>query len=106
MFNEIEGMLSRFTGGNADPQAVQQAASEHVDGMSTDELSGHLQTAAGNLQQNGQGAVAQELIRIATGPHDAESLKTDAVAFIRDNPQVIAQFAPSFAQGILGKLGV
>lgn len=108
MFNELEGMLQKATGGaGADPQAVAQAADQHVSGMDAGELTDHLQTAAGNLRQSGEPDLAQQIeSMIEHKQADPEALKTAAVTLIRENPQIIARFAPPFAQGILGKLGL
>ncbi len=107
MFNEIEGMVQSALGGNANPQAVGDAAGAHVATMDAGELSGHLQTAADNARQGGDEDVAQQIeSMIARGQADPTALKTAAVDFIRNNPQVLQQFAPPFARGILSKLGV
>jgi len=107
VFNEIEGVMAQVTGANADPGAVANAAEQHVAGMDPNELSGHLQTAATNLRQNGDTDLAEQIERMVQGGSvDPESLKAAAVAFLRDNPQVLAQFAPPFAQGVLSKLGI
>ncbi len=107
MFDGLEGMLQKVTGGNADPQAVGDAADQHVAGMDANDLTDHLQTAAGNLRQSGDEGLAQQIEgMIERKQADPEALKGAAVTFIRENPQVLARFAPSFAQGILSKIGL
>ncbi len=106
MFN-LESILGNLTGGKADPQAVQEAASEHVSSMDSGELSDHLETAAERAEQNGQPGMAsqiQSLISQHGGNPDA--LKSAAVEYIKNNPKVLTQFAPSFAKGILGRFGL
>ncbi len=107
MFDSIKNAVEQAVGGNLDPQALGQAASDHVASVDNDQLAGHLQTAATNLQQQRQGDLAQQAMglisQLQSNPQDA---KGAIVAFIQSNPQVIAHFAPEFAQGILARLGV
>ena len=106
MFNEIQGLLQSVTGGDTDPQAVASAADDHVSDMDSGELSDHLQTAADNARQNGNEDTAQEIEgMISSGQANPDELKSMAVNYIRQNPQVLEHFAPPFVQGILGKLG-
>jgi len=94
-------------GGNVDPQAVDNAASDHINNMDGNELGDHLDTAGQNLQQNGQGDLAQQVMAIASQARDnPDAAKSAAIDLIKNNPQIIQHFAPSFAQGILGKLGL
>ena len=59
------------------------------------------------MRQNGETDLAQQVESMIQNKRaDPEALKTAAIAFIRDNPQVLARFAPPFAQGILSRLGV
>jgi len=107
MFDGLESMLNKVTGGSADPQAVGDAADQHIGTMDPDELTGHLQTAAGNLRQSGENDLAQQIEgMIQRKQVDPDELKAAAVTLIRENPQIIARFAPPFAQGILSKLGI
>ena len=105
MFNSLESFASQVMGGNVDLQALEQAVGLHVGSLDSGQLSDHLQTAATNLQQNGQGDLAQQATslaeQIASNPGDA---KDAVVSFIQNNPQVLQHFAPEFAQGILSKL--
>lgn len=106
MFDELKNVAGGLLG-NADPQAVGDAASEHVQNMDPDELGGHLQTAAGNLEQNGQSDVAQQVMGIVSKlQSDPNGAKDEAIALVRSNPQILQHFAPGFAQGILNKLGM
>ncbi|MDQ6825762.1 MAG: hypothetical protein M3Z14_01000 [Candidatus Eremiobacteraeota bacterium] len=107
MFNNLQNMLQQVTGGGADSGAVERAATDHVSSMDSDELTGHMPNAADNLQQDGQGGLAQQLSGIISEKQtDPAGLKDAAVNFIKNNPQVLAHFAPPFAQGLLGRLGV
>ena len=107
MFDELKNVAGGLLGGNADPQAIGDAASEHVQNMDPNELGGHLETAAGNLQANGQGDVAQQVLGIASKlQSDPGGARDEAIALVRSNPQILQHFAPGFAQGILGKIGM
>ncbi len=107
MFDELKNVAGGLVGGNADPQAVGDAADQHVQNMDPNELGGHLQTAAANAQQSGQPDIAQQLLGIVSKmKSDPSGAKDDAVALIRSNPQILQRFAPGFAQGIMGKLGM
>jgi hypothetical protein len=105
MFN-MENMVQQVTQGNPDPQTIEDAAHKHVDSLDAKDLSGHLHTAADNMTQSGETGLAKQLEEmIQRRQSDPEGLKDDAVSFIKGNPHVLARFAPSFAQGILSKLG-
>ncbi|MBV9646200.1 MAG: hypothetical protein JO043_01910 [Candidatus Eremiobacteraeota bacterium] len=105
MFGNIENMISQVTGGQVDPQQLEQAASEHVSEMDSGELANHLQNAADTANQNGNPQVAQDLMNMVQQHRvDPDSLKNAAVQYLRDNPGVLSHFAPPFAQGILSKV--
>ncbi|HEY1975770.1 MAG TPA: hypothetical protein VGG89_04475 [Candidatus Baltobacteraceae bacterium] len=105
MFNEVEGLVQKFTTGEIDQGSVSQAASEQVNTMPHEEVAQHVQTAAQNAQQNGDPDMAQQLMQIvAQHGSDPQALKQDVVSLISSNPQVIQHFAPEFAQKILGAL--
>ena len=105
MFSEITGILEKVTSGDADPQAVSQAASDHVESMDHSDLTQHLQTAADNANQSGQGDFAQQIVGIIErNGTNVDGLKQDAVALISNNPEILQQFAPDFAKGLLGRL--
>lgn len=105
MFNEVTGLLQQVTSGQVDPQSVSQAANDHVGSMDPSDVSQHLQTAADNANQNGQGDVAQVIIGIIERDGtNIDALKTDAIGLITSNPQILQHFAPEFAQGVLGRL--
>lgn len=98
--------MQQVTGGSADSGAVEQAATDHVSSMDPAELTQHMQTAADNLDQNGQSGLAGQLSGIVSQGHsDPQALKDAAVSFIKNNPQVLQHFAPSFAQGLIGRMG-
>lgn len=105
MFNNLEDMVQKAVSGNVDPQAVEQAAAQHVQQCDNGELADHMQTAADNLQQQGNGDLGQQAMSLAEQVRSNPSGAKDAVvSFIKNNPQVLQHFAPSFAQGILSKL--
>lgn len=108
MFDQLKTMAGGVLGGgNVDPQAVDDAASDHINTMDGNELGDHLDTAGQNLQQSGQGDLAQQVMSIASQARDnPDAAKSAAIDLIKNNPQIIQHFAPSFAQGILGKLGL
>ncbi len=105
MFNEISGLLRQLTSGQVDQQSVSQAANDHVGSMDGSDVSQHLQTAADNADQNGQGDVVQAITGIIERDGtDTEALKRDAIGLISSNPQILQHFSPEFAQGILSRL--
>ncbi len=115
MFDNLENLAQQALGekldpqalaGNLDPQAVGQAVSEHLGTMDGGQVADHLQTAATNLQQQGQGDMAQQAMALVSQLQSNPAGAKDAiVAFVSSNPQVLQHFAPSFAQGILSRLG-
>ncbi len=107
MFNNLQNMMQQVTGGNADSGAIEQAATDHVSSMDSGELAQHMRTAAGNLEQNGQGGLGGQLTALVSQQQsNPQGLKDAAVSFIKNNPQVLEHFAPSFAQGLLGRMGI
>lgn len=105
MFNEISGLLQQVTSGQVDQQSVSQAANDHVGSMDPSEVTQHLQTAADNANQNGQGDIAQVITGfIERDGANPDALKQDAVGLITNNPQILQQFAPEFARGILSRI--
>jgi len=105
MFNEVEGLLQRVTTGEVDQPSVSQAANDHVSSMDPSQLSQHLQTAADNANQNGQGDLAQQLMSVVSqNSSNPQGLKQAAISLITNNPQVLQQFAPDFAKGILNRI--
>ncbi|MDQ2817110.1 MAG: hypothetical protein M3T49_02705 [Candidatus Eremiobacteraeota bacterium] len=105
--NEFSGLLQRVTGGDADPQAVEQAATDHVSSMGSGELSDHMQTAADNARQNGQGDLAQQITGLVSqNGTNPQGLKDAAISLIKSNPQVLTHFAPPFAQGLLSRINL
>jgi hypothetical protein len=105
MFDVLKGLAQQVTGGQVDPQALAQAASDHLGSLDNGQISDHLQTAAANLQANGQSDLATQAenlaSQVASNPSGAIG---DVTTFIQNNPQVLEHFAPDFAQGILSKL--
>ena len=105
MFNEVEGLLERVTGGQADPQTVENAVQSHIGNMDQTELTQHLQTAAAGAEMNGQNDVSQQIMGLLNQHgSDPQGLKDQAIALIKNNPQILQHFAPDFAKGILSKI--
>jgi hypothetical protein len=105
MFGEVASLLQRFGGGSADESASAQAAAEdHVQSLPADEVQDHVQTAADNARNSGQSDVAQLLERVLAGGASEEDLKQGLIDAVKSNPQILAHFAPSFAQGILSRI--
>ncbi len=101
---DLGSMIQQVTGGGS-TEALEQAAEQHLGSMAPEEITQHLQTAAGNANQNGQSDVAQEIQgMIARKEVDPEGLKSAAISYIKSNPEVLTHFAPSFAQGILNRV--
>lgn len=106
MFNEVQGLLQRVTTGEIDQSSVSQAADEHVSQMDPAQVQQHLQTAAENANQKGQGDVAQQIMGILQrGSSDPNTLKQEAISLIKSNPQILEHFAPEFARPLLSRLG-
>lgn len=53
--------------------------------------------------KNGDEAALAQLVQHAA--IDPSSLKSAAISYITNNPQLIAQYAPKLLQGVLGRLG-
>ncbi|MBV8363347.1 MAG: hypothetical protein JO018_04110 [Candidatus Eremiobacteraeota bacterium] len=104
MFDQLKGMAEQVMSGNVDQQQVQQAASDHLDSMDQGEIADHLQTAASNMQNQGQDGLAQQAMGLVSQLKSGGDAKSAVVQFIASNPQVLQHFAPSFAQGILSRL--
>ena len=107
MFDAIKGFAEQAISGELDSTTVGQAVSDHLDNVDNDRLSDRLQTAASNLQADGQGDLAQQVTglvqQISANPSGA---KDTVVSFIQQNPEVLQHFAPDFVQGIASRLGV
>lgn len=105
MMNEVEGLIQRVTTGDVDESSVSQSASDHVSSMDQEQLTQHLQTAAGNANQQGEGDIAQQLLGLV-GQHggDPQALKDRVASLISSNPQILRHFEPAFAKDILGNV--
>ena len=105
MFDQVKTLAEDAMSGKVDPQALQQAASDHLNSMDQGEIADHLQTAATNLQNQGQPDLAQQALGLVSQLRANPGGGASAVVnFITNNPQVLQHFAPSFAQGILSRL--
>ena len=106
MFDSIENAIKQATGGNIDPAQLASAVESHLGSLDDGELAGHLQTAAGNAQQQGQGDVARQIVGLVEQLHqNPDDARSAIVSFVRNNPQILQHFAPEFAQGVLSKFG-
>jgi len=107
VFDAIKNAAQQMMSGNLDSNKVGQAVSDHLGTVNDNQLTDHLQTAASNLQQNGQsdlaGQVSQLVQQIGSNPSGA---KETIVAFVTNNPAVLQHFSPEFVQGIASKLGL
>jgi hypothetical protein len=105
MFQDIEGIVQRATTGQIDPTSVGQATSKSVTSMDHQELTRHLQAAAGNAQQNGQPDLAQQIFTLLEkNGRDPAALKAGAIELVQNNPQILQHFAPELAKDILSRL--
>jgi hypothetical protein len=107
MINRIESLMGEIQSGNVDTGQIGQAAAQHVQSMDPQAVQQHLQTAAQNASQNGNEGLAQQIQGLLSANQgNPQGLKDEAVNFIKNNPQIIQHFAPEFAQGLLGKIGL
>lgn len=107
MFQNVENVLAGLASGSVDSGAVGQAATEHVGAMEPGDVQGHLENAAETAEANGQPDVARDLTGIAEqNASNPQALKDAAISYIRNNPQVLTHFAPSFAQGLLSRVNL
>lgn len=102
--NEISGLLQQFTSGQGDPQQVAQAADQHLNSVGPNEVQQQLQTAADNAQSSGNGDLANTIQGLIDQHGSSSGIVGAAVNLIKNNPQVLQHFEPSFAQGILSKI--
>lgn len=104
MVNELSALIQDVCG-NVDQQTLSQAASDHVQSVSPDELTQHLQTAADNASQNGQEGTAQQITdMISRNASNPQGLKDEVVSLVTNNPQVLQNFLPDFAKSLLARL--
>ncbi|MFN2448267.1 MAG: hypothetical protein ABR508_00535 [Candidatus Baltobacteraceae bacterium] len=104
MFGNIENMIQQAAGGSIDPEKLEQAASEHVNAMDSGDVANEVQTAAQSASASGDQGIAGELSGLLTEHGNSGGVKDAAIAYIKNNPQVLTHFAPPFAQGILNKI--
>ncbi|MBV9080938.1 MAG: hypothetical protein JO102_07460 [Elusimicrobia bacterium] len=99
----LQGMLDQLKDTDRGDD-VGKAAADHVADMPADEVADHLQSAADKAAQAGQDDTAQELLQmVEQRKADPDALKNMAVGYIKEHPEVLQHFAPSFAQGILNR---
>lgn len=107
MFDAIKNVAQQMMSGNTDSATVQQAVGDHLDSVGNDQLADHLQTAASNLQANGQTDFAQQAtVLVEQIRNNPAGAKDAVVAFIAGNPQLLQHFPPDFVAGIASKLGL
>jgi hypothetical protein len=105
MFGEVATLLERFGGGSVDDRvSAHEAAEDHVNSLPADQVADHVQTAADNARGSGHSDIAGLLEGILSGGTSEEDLKSGLIEAVQSNPQILAHFAPSFAQGILGRI--
>ena len=134
LLGQAENMLATASPGDVQ-DAAQQHVSSLPAGELVDHLLGMIpnlpdgarselaSTVLGALGQNGAGEAAVQDAGVPTSDakagdpgavsalvqhasaNDPSSLESAAVSFISKNPQLIQQYAPTFLQGILGRLG-
>jgi hypothetical protein len=101
----IGAPAQKLLSGEIDTQAVEDAAAQHVNSLDLSELQQHTQTAADSAQQNGSEGLAQQLSGLVQQYRsNPEGLKSEIVSLISNDPQILQQFAPEFAQKLLGSL--
>ena len=105
MFGQLQSMFESITSGTTDPQALEQAAREHIESTSPSQLQDHLTTAAQNAGQSGAPDLAAQIESIiAQARANPQLLIAAVVTLIKDNPQVLSHFDPAFAKSIMGRL--
>ncbi|HET7815755.1 MAG TPA: hypothetical protein VFL13_15445 [Candidatus Baltobacteraceae bacterium] len=102
--DEISGLVQQFTGGQADPQQVGQAADQHLNSVPPSEVQQQLQTAADNAENNGNGELASTIRNMLDQHGGGQGIVGEAVTLIKSNPQVLQHFEPEFVRGILSKI--
>lgn len=91
MFQEFEGMAQKLAAGG-------------LDSMDGNQLQQHVQTAADTAQQNGNQQLAQQLTSLLQQYEaNPEGLKSEIVNLIKNDPQILEQFAPEF-KSLIGSL--
>lgn len=107
MMNRIQSLVGEIEKGNVDQSQVGQAAEQHVQSMDGQQVQQHLQTASQNAAQSGDSGLAQQIQDLLSRHQgNPEDVKSEAIQFIKSHPQIIRHFAPEFAQGLLGKIGL
>jgi hypothetical protein len=104
--------------GNAQPQDVAKAASDHVSQMDPSELAGHLQQSVGTMDQSSLMALGQHLLQqcLGSGTGDAAQVTQSAgttpaevssgspnaisslIEYCKSNPGVLQAATTAFAQ--------
>lgn len=103
MFNEVKTILSSLDN-SGNNQAVQQAAGDHVQNMNESQVQQHVETAANNAAQKGDGDAAQILSSLVSSARSGGDIKQALIQQLTSNPQLLEHFAPEFAKGILSRV--
>jgi hypothetical protein len=103
MLGQFQQLMQDVTGGNADPQAVAQAAEQHFQGTDTSQVRNQLATAQNNASQSGNQGLADAIGNALQRGNDRQSLINEAVSLVSQNPSILQHFEPSLAQGILSR---
>jgi hypothetical protein len=119
--DDLQGAAQEHVGG-LDSREIVNHLLGMVPNLPDDARAQLAQTVLGALGQNGTDESAVQDAGVATddakngdpdavnallqhAASDPGSLKDAAVSYITNNPQIVAQYAPKFMQGILGRLG-
>ena len=103
MFNEVRTLIEQASSAEGQ-QAVQKAATDHIQQMNDAELQQKTQDAAQNARQNGDTSIAQMLEQLLSNGQDSQSLKDRLIALVTSNPQILQHFESDFAKNILSRV--
>ncbi|HEV7179116.1 MAG TPA: hypothetical protein VGN11_04560 [Candidatus Baltobacteraceae bacterium] len=104
MFEEMKNAAAQKLEASQ-PQALSDAVRQEIGSLPPGEVAQQSQTAINNLQQSGDENLANELAdAVRTAQQNPDALKRAVIGFVEAHPQTVTQFAPSLAEGILGRL--
>src|SRR5579884_1104070 len=103
MFNEVRTLIEQAASADGQ-QAVQKAATDHIQQMNDTELAQKTQTAAQNAQQSGDTSIADTLQKLLSNQQEgSQSLKDRLISLITTNPQILQHFESDFAKSIMAR---
>lgn len=102
MFNEVRTLIEQASSGEGQ-QAVQKAATDHIQQMNDTELQQKTQDAAQNAKQSGDTSIAQVLETLVSNPQGGD-IKSRVISLVTSNPQILQHFEPDFAKNILSRV--